>query len=354
MKNRTYPQHPLESASVVSQAIQDELAGRPMKRLLVAHALGMKPASTNFTSILSSSRAYGLTEGTEKADVVSLTPLGHAITAGTPNMAARKEAVLTPPTFGAFFRAYDNAKLPSEEMLKKLLVSDFAVPAERAEECAGLIRMNGEYAGLIRSISGSLHVILDGPDSEAHLPGDVNDSEDLLSDVGETEADLHELQTTPAATPLPSASTSPKPIFVGHGKNKGPLTKVVKVLDQFKIPHRVAETEPMLGRPIPTKVKQTMEECGSAILIFTKDEKLFDEDGNDVWRPSENVVHELGAASFAYDDRIVIFKETGITLPSNFSSIGYIEFDPDAIEARTPELLQELIHFGLVRITPAA
>ncbi len=221
MKNRTYLQHPLESASVVAQAIQDELAGRPMKRLLVADALGMKPASTNFTSILRSSRAYGLTEGTEKADVVSLTPLGQAVTAGTPSMAAQKEAVLTPPPFGAFFRAYDNAKLPSDEMLKKLLVSDFAVPAERAEECAVLIRTNGEYAGLISSISGSLHVILNGPESEAHVPADVSDSEDVLSDVGETEADLHELQTAPATTPLPSTSATPEADFRGPREEQG-------------------------------------------------------------------------------------------------------------------------------------
>lgn len=42
-----------------------------------------------------------------------------------------------------------------------------------------------------------------------------------------------------------------------------------------------------------------MLQCGSANLIFTCDEKFFDEQGKEVWRPSENVVHELGAASFA-------------------------------------------------------
>ena len=40
------------------------------------------------------------------------------------------------------------------------------------------------------------------------------------------------------------------------------------------------------------------------------------------------------------------------SLPSNFSSIGYIEFEEDAIGAKTAELLQELIGFGLVKITP--
>jgi Predicted nucleotide-binding protein containing TIR-like domain len=54
-----------------------------------------------------------------------------------------------------------------------------------------------------------------------------------------------------------------------------------------------------------------MLQCGSAILIFTKDERFLGPNGEELWRPSENVVHELGAASFAYGDRIVIFKEKG-------------------------------------------
>jgi predicted nucleotide-binding protein len=111
-------------------------------------------------------------------------------------------------------------------------------------------------------------------------------------------------------------------------------------------------SEPNLGRPIPVKVRDTMMECGSAILLFTKDERFLDVDNNELWRPSENVVHELGAASFAYEDRIVIFKEVGIDLPTNFESIGYIEFEEDGIEAKTADLLKELIGFGLVKVTP--
>lgn len=95
-----------------------------------------------------------------------------------------------------------------------------------------------------------------------------------------------------------------------------------------------------------------MLQCGSAILIFTCDEKFQDENGNVIWRPSENVVHELGAASFAYGDRVVIFKEKGLHFPTNYQSIGYIEFEVDSIEARTTDLLKELIGFGLVKITP--
>jgi predicted nucleotide-binding protein len=147
--------------------------------------------------------------------------------------------------------------------------------------------------------------------------------------------------------------TRPSAIFVGHGKNRGPLEKLQKILDEFKVPYKVVVDLPNLGRPIPDKVKDTMEECNSAILIFTKDEEFRDADGKELWRPSENVVFELGAASYAYEDRVVILKEKGITFPTNFSSVGYIEFEENAIEAKAVDILKELIGFGLVKITTA-
>ena len=86
-----------------------------------------------------------------------------------------------------------------------------------------------------------------------------------------------------------------------------------------------------------------MRQCNSAILIFTRDEKFYDEDKNEIWKPSDNVIHELGASSYAYEDQVVIFKEKGLNLPTNFRDIGYIEFEEDSIEAKTTELLKELI-----------
>jgi predicted nucleotide-binding protein len=145
----------------------------------------------------------------------------------------------------------------------------------------------------------------------------------------------------------------PGAIFLGHGKKRGPLDKLQKILDKFKVPYKVVVDTANLGRPIPEKVKDIMEECNSAILIFTRDEEFRDAEGNELWRPSENVVYELGAASFAYEDRVVILKEKGITFPTNFNSVGHIEFDEDGIEAKAVDILMELVGFGLVTVTPA-
>jgi predicted nucleotide-binding protein len=94
-----------------------------------------------------------------------------------------------------------------------------------------------------------------------------------------------------------------------------------------------------------------MRECGAAVLIFTADEQFFDVDRNEVWRPSENVAHELGAASVLYDNRIIIFKEEGVTLASNYSSIGYIEFEKNKLGDKGVDLFRELVKFKIVNIS---
>ncbi len=140
-------------------------------------------------------------------------------------------------------------------------------------------------------------------------------------------------------------------IFIGHGKDRKPLEELKKILGEFLVPFKVATDEPNLGRPIGGKVKEIMEQCNCAILIFTADEEFFDKDGNSIWRPSENVVHELGAASFRYGDRIVVLKDERVTLPTNFRELGYIPFDSDQLGAKAMEILKELIGFGIVKVS---
>jgi len=140
-------------------------------------------------------------------------------------------------------------------------------------------------------------------------------------------------------------------IFVAHGKNKKPLEQLKKILEQFHIPYKVALDEPNLGRPISGKIKEVMHGCNCAILIFTADEEFRDNKDNVIWRPSENVVYELGASGYLYDNRIVILKEDTVSFPSNFSDIGYISFGHDQLEAKAMDVLKELIGFGIVKIS---
>lgn len=356
---RKFPKNTLEDALRLAQKIQDENAGQPIDRLLLADALGLGSGSSNYRYLLSSARTYGLTEGTEKAKSIELTELGKKATgrAGAERMAALRQSAATPEIFGRFYERYDHARLPSETMLPKLLVNDFGVAEKDAEECAITLITNGKYVDIIRDISGKACVMLDAPEASGDAVADnvVEDADgDAAGDGTGMEPAANEQESGEAARePAAEEQRGSKPIFVGHGTNTAPMEQVERILNRLRVPFKRAMSEPNLGRPIPGKVKETMESCGSAILIFTRDAKYLDEEGNEVWRPSENVVHELGAASFAYGDRIVIFKEEGVTLASNFSSIGYIEFTEGSLEDKTADLLQELIGFGLLTVTPA-
>lgn len=358
----------MHEALQVAQTIRDDMAGKPMNRLLLANALGIKPNSSNYRYLLSSSLKYGFTLGTEKADEITLTDVGERGTNGSPNQVAAslRQAATTPLIFSRFYTDYNNNKVPSAEMLVKILVSKYEVPENYSEDCARIIIANGERVGIIRQISGSPHVILGLDELGADL-AEASDSEQeedhevtpLFSppnrDEGAAASDADARDQSPALdSSNRSQGASPKAIFLGHGRKVGPREKLERMLRELKIPFAVATAEPNLAKPIPTKVRETMMNCGSAILIFTKDQKFLTEDGREIWRPSENVIHELGAASLLYENRIVILKERGIELSSNLNSLGCIEFEEDGIEAKTVDLLKELIGFGLVTVSPAA
>jgi len=144
-------------------------------------------------------------------------------------------------------------------------------------------------------------------------------------------------------------------VFIAHGKNRAPLDQLKKMLDQFKVPYAGAVDEPHRGRPISAKVAGLMRnECSSGIFIFTADERFLREgdDGEtaEVWRPSENVVFELGAASVLYDRRIVIFKEESVDFPSDFQDLGYIEFESGQLVEQMGSLFSELVALDVLEV----
>jgi predicted nucleotide-binding protein len=190
-------------------------------------------------------------------------------------------------------------------------------------------------------------------------------STDLLSNSHELEEASQEVELEiPDSNPSPIQSSSgngtttpttrPNKVFIAHGRNRGPLEQLKKMLDRFKVPYAVAVDEPHAGRPISTKVANLMHDCSAGIFIFTADELFFREgkDGNmqEIYRPSENVVYELGAASILYGQKIVIFKEENVTFPSDFSDLGHISFKSDQLDDRLGDLLHELVGLDLLEV----
>ena len=143
-------------------------------------------------------------------------------------------------------------------------------------------------------------------------------------------------------------------LFIAHGRNRKPLEQLREILNGWKVPFLVAVDEANAGRPISEKVADTMRQCSAGIFIFTADEEFRSGAGETVFRPSENVVYELGAASLLYGRKIVIFKEAGVSFPSDFSDLGWIEFERDALDAKAMELLREMIALDAVRLVSTA
>ena len=338
---RPFPRNTLEEALVIANAIQEKNAGKPMKRIFIADVIKRTPSSSAFKYLLSSSYHYGLTVGTEKAEYVELTNLGQSVTKPlTPQERVNtlQEAAQTPTIFKSIYEHYRDAKLPSGDFFKNVVEREFDVPREWVDECIRILVENGWFANIIKDVAGAPYVVFE------KVP--IAPPEEIVTE---------EERAPPTEAPPSGRPKVPtvRRIFIGHGKNKIPLEQLKKILDQFKIPYSVAVDEPHRGRPISQKVADIMKSCSSAIFIFTADDKLLDSEGNEILRPTDNVVYELGAATYLYGKNIVIFKEEGVTFASDFNDLGYITFEKDNIKAKATDLLKELISFGLLKITPA-
>ena len=348
-----FPGNTLVSALRIPEAIWENFAGKSAPPHEIAVALNMSPTSGGWRNLCGSAIAYGLTEGGYAANDISLTELGRRIVAPTEegdDVTAKVEALLKPRILRDFFEKYDRAKFPKDEIAKNVLVS-MRLPKERADTALEILKANGKYTGVIMETKTGPFVTLGSP---APVPKPQKEKE-LASKAPKPSGVTEPAKAQDEQVPPPGASQpdEPKQIFVAHGKNQKPLQDLKKILDQFKIPYKIAVDEPHTGRPISKKVAELMRGCSAGIFIFTRDEKSQHEGDLEVWRPSENVVYELGAASILWENKIIILKEKGVSFPSDFSDLGYITFEDGKIANKALDLLKELVALQLVRVQAA-
>jgi hypothetical protein len=351
------PKVALEDAIRVAEAIESANAGNPYPPNDTAIALDISPGSSDWRTLTAASFKYGLTTGTYKTDRLTLTDLASRIVAPTSaedRVAALFEAAIAPVTFKSVFDYFKGKKLPASNFLENTIAREFDVPKEHAGICAAVFIRNSQFIGLTRTTKTGQWL----GDQPTGLPDGAVEDEEHEDDgqLGEDEIDEEVSGGVDVAPPPPSLSVEPKrgkgkAVFLGHGKNKKPLEQLQKILTEYGVPFKVAVDEPNKGRPISEKVAQVMDECGAAILIFTADEEFRTVAGDEVWRPSENVVYELGASAIMYGRRIIIFKEASVTFPSNFRDIGYIQFEKDALDAKGVDLFRELIAFNIIQVS---
>jgi predicted nucleotide-binding protein len=350
-----FPKHSLEAALQIAQTIEDRNSGNPLPPTDIAIALDKSPGSSDFRILLSSSIKYGLTFGSYNQARVSLSELGTNIVEPTDEEQKKQavfQAAFRPELFKRIFEAYKGKKVPDSQFFQNALVRDYGVAREQAAKCAAIFLENSGYLGLVKQANtgkwfGS------APDWSSVVPAEQSGDTDANQASADSQPDQHPKARLAAGSDRLPAEAPKNAIFVGHGKNKVPLQQLEKVLTEYNIPHKVAIDEPNKGRPISQKVAELMNECGAAIIIFTADEEFKRPTGETIYRPSENAVFELGAASALYGSRIVIFKEAGVDFPTNFRDIGHIEFEKDKLDAKGIELFRELISFKLLTVSVA-
>ncbi|MGI9155463.1 MAG: TIR domain-containing protein [Marmoricola sp.] len=344
----------LEKALRVPRTLVESYGSDATRPLDLAAATNMTPSSGSFRTMCGAAVGYGLTDGGPNAPLISLTPLGGRVVAPTEagdDMRALRGAALKPTVAQKFYAKYDGSPLPPKNIAQNVLAT-YGVPADRTGPVFDLLIENAKFVGFVKRVKDKDYIDIGSPITPNQGGNDAYD----MNDDGESDAadGLDETASDDkinSGTPPESRPEGKNAIFLGHGSNRRPMDQLVKILNEYGIPHKQAVAEANRARPIPQKVAEVMRDCGAAILVFTADKEYFDKDGNAIWRPSENVAHELGAASILYGDRIVIFKERGIELPSNFSSVGYIEFEKDKLEDKGIELFRELVSMKILSIS---
>jgi len=366
--SRPHPPMSVTKAAEIAHAIRDHNAGKPMNRILLAEALDDRsPSSSDFRDAITASGRYGFTKGSYAAEMIELTELGERLTkprSQDEQLDALREALYRIPIFQQLLNHFANNKLPTAEFLKNTLERPpFNIQPEWSGEVAEVFAANGREVGFIRVVNGSPYVILEaGPPTEQ---GDEAASEHQVAEeqlTGFTDSPAsgangasiepgNSVETPPPTIFIRSGPQHTNQFFIAHGWDKDALGQLQKILKGFDIPYVVAEEEANVGRPISEKVRDLLKSCSAGIFVFSADEEFQDGDGNIVWRPRENIIFELGAASLEYGRRIVIFKEKAVTFPSDFRDLGYIEFEKGNLEAKAMDLLKELIALKAVRIT---
>lgn len=347
------PRESLAKALAIAETIWENFAGRGAAPHDIALAMDLSPTSGGWRNLCGTSIAYGLTEGGYNANSIELTPLGRSIVAPTSegeDLAAKVEAILKPRVLGEFFRRYDKAKFPKENIAENVLIS-LGVPKERAADAVELVRENGIYAGVLKDTKTGLFVALNSPQN-AQQPSKNTPPE---TETFDEENDADQSNIVDFARRLSGESAPKIPVitedknsnvFISHGKNKKIVEQLKELLTFGKFNPIVSVEKDTASIPVPEKVFEDMRQCYAAVIHVGKEGDLLDSEGNVHTRLNENVLIEIGAAIALYKKRFVLLVEQGVKLPSNLQGLYRCEYEGNQLDyAATMKLLKTFNDF---------
>ena len=328
------PNHSLKDALRIARGLWDNFAGKGAAPHNVAMALDLSPTSGTWRNLCGASIAYGLTEGGYNANEIVLTDLGRRVVAPTSegeDRLALQEAALKPKILGDFFRTYDRAKFPRDDIAANVLVTK-GVPKERSEQIVGLLKEIGNFVGFIKETKTGPFVALDAsPTIIASVPSEqsgdeITEATDFESDAGFSDQPVRS-QTVPLASEEPNSR-----VFITHGKNRNILDQIREVVELGGFEPVISTRNETTAKPIPEKVMDDMRRCGAAVIHVGSEGVVTDEQGNEIQQINPNVLIEIGAAMALYRGRFILVVEEGVQLPSNLQGLYESRYSGSSIE----------------------
>jgi predicted nucleotide-binding protein len=334
------PNVTLEQSLKIAQGIWDHYAGKGAAPHNVAMALDLSPTSGGWRNLCGASMAYGLTEGGYAANEITLTELGRRIVAPTSeddDSKALQQAALFPRVPGEFFRQYDRAKFPREDIAANILVGK-GIPKDRASALVSLIAENGKFVGFIKQTKTGPFVSLDVPATTGNCDQPFVEADD----ISQANNDNHNFDDQTSALQLPTANVLPSGsnensnrVFITHGKNKDILEQIKEVVELGGFDPVISIQQETAAKPIPEKVMDDMRSCGAAVIHVGSEGILTDKSGTEHPQINPNVLIEIGAAMALYRGRFILVVEDGVTLPSNLQGLYQSRYSGSAIEFQT-------------------
>ena len=331
------PSLTLQNSEKVALAIWENFAGKGAAPHNVAMALGLSPTSGGWRMLCGASIAYGLTEGGYNAALITLTDLGRRMVAPTAEgdeLLARQEAALKPKLPREFFKQYDRAKFPRDDIAANVLVG-MGMPKDRASELVVLLKQNGAYVGFIRETKTGPFVALDG--ASAPSPSVKDGAADIVDRptpaVGQELAVPGDRTGEVDRSPnLSLAMSQGNRVFITHGKNTKIMEQIKKLVTLGGFDPVVAVEQQTTAKPLPSKVMDAMRECSASIIHVGSEGTL--SDGNGTLHPqiNPNVLIEIGASMALYDNKFILVVEEGVELPSNLQGLYQSRYKGEGIE----------------------
>ena len=342
------PSYTLEAALKIPRAIADEYASAPTRPLAVAKALSLNPTTASFRQRCGAAIAYGLTAGGYNASQVTLLPLAKRILSPVvegDDVTAKKEAFLKPRVIGLFLTKYDGAKLPRRDIAENVL-QEMGVPKDAVKRTYELIVSNASSLGLLTEINGASYVNLQGGKQVPVEVMDQSAAEKPPQTATDGRTDLPKTITPPIQT-APGSSRNDfrkKRVFVTHGKEKGFLEPIKKLLGFGELEPVISIERQTVSLSVPEKVMSDMRSCGAAIIHVDAELRLVDGEAKEHIVLNSNVLIEIGAAMALYGKRFILLVRDGVKLPSNLQGLYEVRYSGDQLDGNATIKLLESIN----------